>query len=221
MLQVIFESISLFICLLVGLFTFRIQNRFYRILWAQVLLAIFAFAGARLMLLNHMIYNTYIVIEASLLLYAASCFFANKRATALLLLAYFAVLSSFGTELYYLLNAPVKKGVMSWKFTNMTAALQGLVVVCAYLVVLQKIISDPLFSWKTSAWFWTSLGLITYFGCYIPFMGTMRYLYEHNKMQTEQLFNYVVNVLSNLRYLLLALSFWLNFRNQRTMTNSV
>lgn len=67
--------------------------------------------------------------------------------------------------------------------------------------------------WSRSPELIISLGLLLYFGGSVPYISMMHYLQEVNPQLNHLLFDFISNVLANVRYILTGFSFWLIYRN--------
>ena len=109
MLQLLIESLHLFIALGFGIYAYRYMNFLYRIFFYQLLFSILiCIIGGVINYIsnihheppnNHWLFNLYIPIEAGLLTFAAFEYFKTNRWKYLIGLGYVAFLCVFITEL--------------------------------------------------------------------------------------------------------------------------
>ena len=81
-----------------------------------------------------------------------------------------------------------------------------------FLLVLYVQFTKGDSNWTRSPIVWISLGIILYFGGAVPYLSLMHYLQSNPKINLL-LFRIIIDVLANIRYLLLALGFWFVRRN--------
>ncbi len=220
LLQIITESAGLLIALITGAYAFRCLTPFCRIVYSQVALAALIYTAARVIttyqmahaisLNNQWVYNVYILGETTLLLVAATVFLKRSWATVLGLAGLSIALLSFA---YHLASSGFGH------FANTTQIVSGMIVLTTYILMIRHLTRTPDFEMKTSPEMWLILGICLYFACTVPFLGLIHYLYSRWPETTETLFNFIINVLGNIRYLLAALSFWLLFRQRRIIPN--
>jgi len=219
MLQAIKESLFLFLSFCVGLYAFRYLSLFYRIVFLQVCLALLCFVAAHAIVAyqqanhlpqnNHWMYNIYIFLEGGMLISASMLFFQERSAKKIIL----AGLALFVLTFFFQM---MRDGI--WLFANNALIIEGVIIVLIYLVVLYRAVQDAAFHWKSSPELWLCLALALYFGCNVPFMGMLHYLYAHYPEATKMLFYVITDVLGSVRYLLFAISFWLVYRRQMITT---
>lgn len=63
----------------------------------------------------------------------------------------------------------------------------------------------------------TCLGLLLYFGGSVPYITMIHYLQKNNPELNHLLFDFISNVLANVRYVLLGFSFWLIYKKAHNL----
>lgn len=218
--QIIVESLGLFVAFMAGAYTFRNLTIFCRIVYSQIVLAAVVYAAARAITSyqvshhlapnNQWLYNIYIIGETAILLAAATIFVKKTWGTILCVAGVAACLLSFA---HHIINAGF------FQFANTTQIISGIIVLTTYILMVWHLTRMAEFEMKSSPEVWLILGVCLYFACTVPFMSLIHFLYSRWPETTEILFNLIVNVFGNIRYLLAALSFWLLFKQRRIITN--
>lgn len=205
----------------VGCLSFLQLNRFQRLLFAQVAIAVpfyflshfvvFYQRSHGLPLNNLWLHNLYIPIECLLLCLAAYTRLSKSWEKLLLLLFFliFCVVCLFD----YLRTDHTTW--FEWSFYT-----ESLFVVISFSYLLYQTIHQFPGEWKFKADFWIILGLLIYFAADSPYILMFNYLNAQAKELNDLLFNVINNFLANLRYLLLALGFWLAIREKENPLQS-
>jgi hypothetical protein len=216
-LQLINEAGSLILALGTGIYAYSYMNKFMRALFFQLLVWILFFIAAYAITLyqrshgmktnNTQLFNIAVAVEFLILTVAVSVFFKNRILKYLVLLSYVIFLISICLQM---------KFSKSDDFINYAMTSGSIIMTIFFIVILyKKFKSDPIL-WKYSPEIWASIGLILYFACNVPYMSILPYLNETSPDMSTSLFHYITDNLANVRYLLLALAFWL-VRKKRTI----
>lgn len=212
MLQIINESLSLTIALGAGIYAYSYMNSFTRTLFLQLITWIPLFIFSHILtafqdsssMNNQWIFYIQIPLELLLLTIAACYFLKDKFIRYLSMILYAFFLLVFLIQLSHLKPR---------QFINYAVVAAGINVIILYTFILyKKFKSDPL-SWKKSPEVIASIGLIIYFACNVPYFSLFNYLNTHAPLLSERLFHIVTDTLANIRYLCLAVAFWLCRKN--------
>jgi hypothetical protein len=214
MLQLINESFGLLLAFGMGIFAYPYMNNFTRILFFQLVTWLMIFTVSyilttyqhhqRLNMSNQWLYNIEMLVEFSLLVLAIHYLFADK---------FVLYLSGSLYSLFLIvLFAQLKASGLS-SFANYALAASGLTVTILYTLLLyRKFKTDPS-SLKKSPEVIASIGLIIYFACNVPYFSLFNYLNVHYPDLSKKLFHMITDVLANVRYVCLAIAFWLVRKN--------
>ncbi len=214
MLQIIYESFVLLVAFGMGLYTLRYMGIIYRIFFVQLLFYILIYIlgevvviierANKMPLTNQWVYNIDMPVETGMLTWAGYEYFNRSKAKLLLGIGYAIFLVIFISEI-------IIKGI--GVLSNHASVAQSLLLVITYLLVLYSEFTKQNMKWKRSPEVWISFGLVLYFAGVVPYFSLIHYLQEHNSKINLLLFNITIIVLSNIRYLLLAVGFWFVRKN--------
>lgn len=221
MIRLLDESFGILIALLTGLYAFRNINSFYKIYFFQLLAYILIYASSYMLLIgplinlfhrnNQWLFNLYMPIETGFLVWGGYQYFKLNKERFLLLIGYFIFLSVFVSEVRM-------KGL--GVFANHGYIAESILVLAIYLLVLYTQFRKENHSWKRSPDVWIALGIIIYFGGIVPYMSLIHYLDSYNRTLSYYLYNIITVGLANLRYILLAIAFWLMRSNATVKTTT-
>ena len=214
MLQLLIESLHLFVALGFGIYAFRYMNTLYRIFFCQLLFAILIFILARMDYYisnihhehpnNQWLYNAAMPIETGFLAWAAYTYFKSDKRKYLIGLGYVAFLSAFITEVSINgLNILSNHGYIA----------ESALLLLLFLLIMYVHFTRERIDWKRAPITWISVGIVLYFGGSIPYLSLMHYLQNNHPKINFFLFYFIIEGLANVRYLLLALGFWFVRRN--------
>ncbi len=194
-----------------GIYSFRYMNFIYKIFFLQLVTYILFDILANMILLfpkvnnhNQWVYNLAMPIETGFLSWAALEYFKKNKARFFIWIGYCLFLIAFLIEMF------VKGGAV---FSNHGYIVESGLLLILFLFVLYSEFTRKSVSWKRSPDIWISLGIVLYFGGVIPYLSLIHYLQESHPTMNRYLFNFIIIGLSNVRYLLLAVGFWLVRRN--------
>ncbi len=211
MLELINELSGTTIALLLGLVVFRYMNFIYRIFFFQLLIYVFVVALSYIVPTtnskqynNQWLYNLSMLLETGFLSWAAYEYFKFSKQKFLVWIGYSLFLLVFSIEVY-------AKGFLV--FSNHGYIAESVLLLLLYLLVLYNQLTKENNAWKRSPEVWISLGIVLYFGGAVPYLSFINYLQDGHSKVSLLLYQFIIEGLSNLRYLLLALGFWLIRRN--------
>jgi hypothetical protein len=179
----------------------RVMHRltqFYKVIVLNLLIAFVALIGGVVLQMlapgsnNQWLFNTYIVTEAAVLLYAGSLFFTSWRAKAMIIVAFALFMMTWLLQV---------RAAGFGTFAHKAYMLECIIIVLLYLLVLYRHlmhIDTPVY---TAPVFWICCGLVLFFGCNIPYIGFVHLLQQKNAGLNEALYNRIIVTLQNLRYL--------------------
>ena len=208
MLLFLKESIGLLLAIFLGLYSYRRLGVFHKILFFQTIAAIVSYGCAYFVasyqkyqgddVNNQWVFNLYIILELFILTFAATKILTGPKNKVYISIGMGVTLLTF---LYQMSSAGF------YEFANITAITEGIFIVIVCLLV---IINSWLYQTKeiSRSEVFSIAGLALYFAGYIPFIGTMHNLLVQDEQMTSRLYE-IMPILSNIRYLLLAVAFWL------------
>lgn len=208
------ESGFMFLALITGAFAFRFFNKFYKLIFFQVVLSIVFYIGAYVILMyqasNHWMYNVYIFAEVMILLYAAQLYLSGSTRKRIVLIGIISFLSIYVIE-------GVTDGFSD--ILNITLVAAGLIVVVVYGMVMYSALHQTDFDWKMSPELWLCIGTLVYFACNVPFIGLIHQLLRYDAKLVDSLF-YITEVLAAIRYLMVSVAFIIVWKQaaQRKLT---
>jgi hypothetical protein len=213
MLQVLYESLSLLIALIAGIYSYQCMNLFLRTLFFQLISWVVFYILSYIITIyqrlhgleldNQWIFNIAIAVEASFLTLAAYRYFLDDKRRFLSLALYGLFIIVLVSEIFF----------SSWKFlASYAVSISGILVSMLYILILYRNFKEHS-SWKDKPEIWASLGLVIYFAGLVPYFAMFKYLNEYQLKISNFLIHIITDVLANIRYISLALAFWLARRN--------
>jgi hypothetical membrane protein len=206
MWQVFKETCIPVLALLSGLYSFKYLDRFLKILLLQlgiylavVMAAYFITPGTQTNP-NQWLYNVYIFLETVLLLTAAFFLTQNKEKRAGIIFLFTVFLVVFLTHI-------TLKSITFFSSYAFIAEGITVLIVYGYIVYRETFVNGN--SLSDSPVLWASLGLLIFFICNVPYFSLFDFLNKNYPHAAKLLFQIITDVLANVRYLLLAISFWL------------
>lgn len=209
MLQILIKSLSPAIAIVIGLYSYKYMDRFFRLLFWQVLFYLFLFSMSYVVT-NYQIAHQ--MKENNQWLFNISLFFE----TILLTLALFKCLNkkskileltTLGLLMIFFLIQMALNGFYNYN-------KYGDIVECIFLTVLilnilYDLLNNSQHNNGSKPIIWALIGLLFYFACSIPYISLMDFLeLNHPKLNTF-LARLINGFLANIRYLCLAVSFYL------------
>lgn len=220
--QILYEATSLVLALTIGIFAYPYMNIFLRMLFFQLVIWIPFYIVAYLLTYyqksygltedNQFIFNIHSSIELFMLLTASAILLNDK-------------MSKYLAGILYILFAITLLLQVSFSgtsvFANYAIAASGFAITILYILIIYKLLKTNPSALKYSPEVWASLGLIIYAACNVPYFTMFHYLNKHHLELSAKLFHIITDVLANVRYLLLALAFWLVWKNRPVSLNNV
>ncbi len=148
---------------------------------------------------NQWLFNCYLPGDCALQLLAAY-YLATKIPRYLFIVGFLAFLITWAMEIY-------TKGVMV--FTVKAYIIDSILQMLAYLFVQHKAAMDYRGRFARCPELWVCLGIITYYGCNIPFFSILGYLVVIKAYDVIKLLFVILEVLIHIRYLFVAVAFCL------------
>lgn len=202
---------SLLIALAFGLYAIRWMNSLQRIFFIQLLEYIFITILSYLAQLipgmhknNQWVYNLAIPIETGLLCWGAYEYFKSYKAKFLVWIGFIIFFIVFIVDLI---------AVSPLVLSTHGLVAEGIVLIVPYLLLIYRQFTTQNATWKHSPELWISLGIVLYFGGSLPYLSLFNYLQTYHPKVNLYLLSFIDIGLSNVRYLLLAVGFWLVRRN--------
>lgn len=224
MIQIIIKELSsVILSCAMGVYAYRYMNLMHRIIFFQIFsyLAIYIISFAitlrqqyyMLPLNNQWIYNVSMPIEAGLLTWAGYEYFKSFKESFLLWIGYAVFLLLFVSEI-------IIKGPLI--FSNHGYIAESMLLLVIYLIILYTQFREENTSLKRLPDLWIALGIIIYFGGIVPYLSLIHYLDLHHPIVSNYLYSIITVGLANLRYIFVAIGFWMIRRNaliKTTFTN--
>jgi len=208
-LQLILSSVSYAVALGIGVACFRYFDLFYRLIFLQVCIAVIGYLASYWITAHQevpndlIVFNVYIVMECSILLYAGIIYTKNNT------LKYWGVAGYVVFMAIFLAQRHKTK-----EFANYAACFEGIVLASVYLKALYQQFTETGLRQKSIADRLLFLGLVLYFGCSVPYLGMIKYLQKPAPQLNKILYYAIFCVLMVFRYFLTAAGFFLH-RRQR------
>ncbi len=194
---------------IIGLVNWRLLTKPYKLIAVQVCLILLTESLG--LYLNHVrqcnnvfLFNIYNILEVWLLAYIGKQFITTKFARLILPILIFLTVYWF----YCVLLRGIDE-FFNWFF----------VVYCFFLVIIFTVIlfTNALFNRKKvlgEPLFLICISIILYYGCTVPLFGVMNYLIKNDINTAARLF-YISHTVEVLRYLLIAIAFYLYGRQAK------
>ena len=150
--------------------------------------------------------NIHMIIETGLLLTAAWFVLPEMLRTGL-------TIGAFSLFLLVFVLQGNGQGFGSYlNYADVTACI-GITLV--FSVVLYNFGQQKNTAFWRSPEKWACLGILVYFACSVPYVSMMHYLETENPKVNTFLYYLISGVLANVRYFLLALAYWMIYRNAK------
>ncbi len=208
---------GLLIAFIAGLYALPYIKLYYKLFFYLIVVFIIIYILTYVVLLfpnqksNQWVFNLYMPIETGFLMRAAYQYFKLDKRKSLIIVGYFVFMAVFLSDI--IVRGP---GI----FANHGYITESILLVALYLFVLNFEFNKEFISWKRSPDIWIALGIVAYFGGAAPYLSLMHYLNTNHHTLNYYLYNLVTVGLANLRYILLAVGFWLIRRNAIAKTIS-
>lgn len=214
MIQIINEIISVLISFVLGVFVFRYMSPFFRLIFFQlsVWMVFYFFSylitgyqkANGLEMNNQWFMNIHIYIESTLLHCAAFFAFTSKTIKRLSLLSFTLFTAIYVTQIYF-------NGFSL--FLNYADVAEGICITFLYMLLLYNFFMHRNEHWWMVPEIILCIGILLYFACSVPYIAMLHYLQTHYPEENNILFRFINDVLANVRYLFVGISFWLLRRN--------
>lgn len=209
-LKLIYESFGHYIAILLGFLALRKMQNFHRWMFIQIIVAlpfyvltflILRYQKAHHLTLNNLwLHNIYTFVETGILLIGLNSKISGRVVKVLLRIGFLLFLMVFAYE--YITKD-------SYKIYNLSFFIESMLITIFSSLILYQSLHKATSDWKTNPDIWILLGLILYFAGDVPYVGLLNYLNSEFPGLSKLFVHLVNNLLANLRYLLLALGFWL------------
>jgi len=195
------ELYTAILALIIGLVLFKNLTRFYRILFLQVFIYVVADIIAVSVGENGLVFNVLMPFETALLLLAAQAYFNSSNSKLILSLLYLIFLASFFTDIYFRTGISV--------LATYASSVQGFLISGVYITILffyfmKKKIKRFDISLSVSC-----IGLLIYFAPGAPYLSLIWYIQDFDPNLNEKLFIFIVVFLASIRYLCIAIAFYI------------
>lgn len=206
--QIVFDLLSTVLATIIGLVVFRKLDRFYRLLLLQAIiyLVIDSIASALSIMPgnkynNSWLYNIEILFETAVLFAAAQAYFNSNLSKQVLLIVFSFFLLVFCTDVFYLSSFS--------NFAFHAAIAEGLLMTVLYIIIMYFQFMKKADTFITAPVILASIGMILYFAASIPYLSVIFYLQKVNAGLNRELFQNIVVVLADVRYLFIAIAFFI------------
>jgi len=214
MLSIISNLICPAIALSMGILSYRNLNEFWRLLFFQIVAygitliisyALTAYQKSQGQDENtQIVYNAFMLIEMLILITAAHVYFNVVWSKHLAFFAYGLFLMVFLLQISY-------NGIHT--FANYASAAQSTILTLFYgAIVYQYFFFHPA-PLGRSPEIWMCVGLLAFLAGCIPYITMINYMQKTYPRENIILYGTIINILSIVRYLLLAFGFFLVHRN--------
>ena len=208
-IELLRDYLFLLTALAAGLIGYRYYNRPFRILVLMVIVSLAVELAGRYMrvsgLSNLDLYYYYLLVEGLLQWLVAMYYFERKQAGGVLWISLAAFVGIWGYEL-------VQSNFEAFADAHL---MQSILLVVFYLIMLLRVINQPkAMALRGNPYFWLSLGFVIYNAGSIPCWAMFGHLHPDVKT-AEQLYVSINNPLAAIQYMMMAISFYLYYRNAR------
>lgn len=205
----VLELFTTFLAVGVGLALFRKLDRFHRLIFFQVTIFLLLDLFSLTLDNNNWLYNIQIPIETALLFSAALTYFESTGSKRVLLILFTVFL------IVYILDIIYFTGIMS--FAYHAAIAEGFLITLVYTILLYVHLMNKKTGSANAALIMASIGMIIYFACTIPYLCVMFYFQGLDPVGNDRIFVYIIVSMASLRYLFIAIAFFINGRKQQAL----
>jgi len=156
---------------------------------------------------NQWLFNIFLLFDCGLQLLAAYYFRVK--------IPYLFFITGFLVFVAVWLYEVINTGVMI--FTVKAYIVDSILLMGTYLVVLYYSTINYRGSLTRSPSLWICLSIILYYGCNIPFFSVLNYLVDNKAKDVIKFLFVVLQVLINVRYLFIAIGFYLYFYSRKAV----
>lgn len=216
MLTLFAEIFCISSAIFLGILAFRKLDRFFRVLLLQVMVwslfyvfshVITSYQKAHLLPIdNRWLMNIHLIVETGLLLIAAWFILPKMLRTVL----------PIGAFSFFLIVFGIQVGNQGFEdYLNYADVAECIVITLVFSIVLFTFGQQGRVPFWASPEKWACLGILLYFACSVPYVSMMGYLERENPEVNTFLYYLISGVLANVRYFLLALAYWMIYRNAK------
>jgi hypothetical protein len=203
--------IEIFIALIAGIFFYKGFIKGWKILTIQVIIAFAVELSAYYIRTNHQpngwLFNFYLIADFVLLISVAYFLIQVKRFQFIFLGAFSLFMLVWLYDVFYLFGIS--------KFATHAYTVSSFLLIATYLYLL---FYDTL-HWKKAVYlspvFWLSIAIIVFYGCNISYFYLMDIIIKTLSKDQKNLLLWLLKLLVAIRYLLVALSFYLVYYNNK------
>ena len=216
MLQIIIESFSFCFAIFMGLRAYAKLRPFHKLILFQLITWFLVYLTSYGITIyqqnnylpknNQWLFNLYMFAETLLLAVAAYVQLVSKKRKRILYVFLFLFFIAFVIQLAH--DGP---GV----FANYACAVESIFLTIAFLLVLYEQFQILDHGFIRSPVIITCLAFIVFYGCNAPYFSFFGLLQKSYPYVSLFLFHLIIDVLSNIRYLLLAWVFWLILKDRQ------
>jgi hypothetical protein len=221
MLTLFTEISCISLAVFFGILAFWKLDRFFQVLLLQVVVwsAFYTFSHVitsyqkvhQLPIDNQWLMNVHLIIETGLLLTAAWFVLPKMLRTVL----------PIGAFSFFLIVFGIQVGNQGFEdYLNYADVAECIVITLVFSIVLFTFGQRGNVSFWASPEKWACLGILLYFACSVPYVSMMGYLERKNPEINTFLYYLISGVLANIRYFLLALAYWMIYRNAKKQTSN-
>lgn len=210
--QILMDLSTTILAILIGLLAYRKLPTFYRVLFFQALAYLIIDSYAVTYPNNGMVYNISILIEIGLLLLAAHVYFKTFVSKWISFIGYFAFLLVWCFDIYY-----HGKNQLAYH----AYILGGIFITAMYIRILFDHYTKKNDNFRNAPLLLSCLGIFIFFAGIVPYLSMMYYLQGLDSVLNKRLFQYMMVYPAIIRYFLLALAFWLVWKNRPVSLNNI
>ncbi len=213
-LQIINESGSLLIAFGIGIYAFRRMDAFFRLVFVQLSFWLLCYGLSYMVtfyqrkngleLNNQWLMNLHLIGETVILLSAAFVRVIEKPAKVIIIIA----LVIFLMVVFYQLTTT---GIE--RYFTAADVTECMIMTVLYSYLLYRAIVERNKNKQTSGVVLICIGLLIYFACSVPFIALLHVIQQRDPEANSFLFFVINDVVANLRYILMAVAFWLIARS--------
>lgn len=211
LIQIIKECSGILPALVVGFYNYRYLNRFAKILFLQLVIWIVVYLisyvitnyqrAHHISQNNQWIFNINMLIETTLLLFSARCFFISEKNLFYLSMVYVAFLSVFTFQI-------ITHGLSD--YSSLSDLFESAIFTALFSFILYKLFHEKMKFWFNVPDIWISIGLLFYFACSVPYIAFFDTLEAAPASLSKNLFRIIIDFLANIRYWFFAMGLYLS-----------
>lgn len=212
LVQLTRESLTVLLAICIGLLSFRRMNNFSTSLFFQLVGWLFTYVLSYTVTIyqerhqlpknNHWVFNLNIFVETSLLALAAYHYFESMNYKKIIVITYMI----YSMVFIYLLSS---KGI--YTFSIPAYITESIIIITFYSIILLNSFRNFTPQDRRPE-IWMSTGILLYFACNLPYFSLYNFLTQNYPDLTAALF-LITEILANLRYLFLAIGFWIIWKH--------